>query len=61
MYAKSTDKGSSSSFRKIIGQLVYKVNKKGNINDLGINIGNNKIIEAKSHAIEVIESKYKIR
>jgi len=58
MYNISTEKGTSESFKKIIGQLVYKVKSNGVINHVGIYIGNNKVVEAKGHAYGVIESDY---
>jgi len=58
MYSKSSEKGDSSSFKKIKGQLIYKVNTENTIIHVGIYIGNNKVIEAKRHADGVIESDY---
>jgi len=58
MYSKSTEKGPSSSFRKIIGQLVYKGDSENSIHHVGIYIGNDKVIEAKGHEYGVIESDY---
>lgn len=58
MYSESTEKGTSSTFRKIIGQLVYKKNSKGVIHHVGIYIGNDKVIEAKGHSYGVIISDY---